>query len=126
MTADQYNQEWVGRVAVVTMTGELDMLTAPQLQQRLRAALDQNPVALVVDLSGLDFLASVGIQLLVETHNAITPQVRFAVVADGPATSRPMKLTGVTELIAVYPNRDLALSNVEAFIDPEAGTQPSL
>ena len=40
--------------------------------------------------------------LLVATHDEITPTARFGVVADGPATSRPMKIIGIDTMIALY------------------------
>jgi anti-anti-sigma factor len=82
-------------VAVVRASGAIDMLTAPELTERVRAVVAQRPTAVIVDLTDVEFLASAGMQVLVNTHNEITPAIRFAVVADGPATSRPLALDHV-------------------------------
>jgi anti-sigma B factor antagonist len=121
MGKEQFREEWVGRVAIVAMSGELDMVTAPQLDEAVQAALTEKPAALIVDLIGLTFLASAGMQLLIEICDQITPGIRFAVVADGPATSRPMKITGVTDVVDVFSTRDVALNSFSECNRPDSG-----
>jgi anti-sigma B factor antagonist len=108
-------EEWVGRVAVVAAAGELDMLTAPELRDAVQSALSKNPAGLIIDLSQVDFLGSAGMQVLMEAHNQTGgTETRFAVVADGPATSRPLKITGITDLIDLFSSLDVALENFSA------------
>lgn len=91
------------------------MLTAPQLRDAVQAALGKDPVGLVVDLTSVEFLGSAGMQVLMETHNQTdgTP-TRFAVVAEGSATSRPLKITGIADLIDLFSSLDAALDNITA------------
>jgi anti-sigma B factor antagonist len=89
-------------VAVLAVNGEVDLSTVPALEAAIDEALAQQPKALVVDLSGVDFLASAGLQTLVATHERITGGTGFAVVADGPATSRPIQLTGLDQVLSLY------------------------
>ncbi|MCX2710921.1 STAS domain-containing protein [Mycolicibacterium sp. J2] len=99
----------IGEVSVISVTGTLDMLTAPRLEAAISAASATTPQAVVVDLGAVDFLASAGMGLLVAAHGDLTPDVRFAVVADGPATSRPLKLVGITDVVDVFATLDEAL-----------------
>jgi anti-anti-sigma factor len=109
------SEKWVGRVVVVAASGELDMLTAPQLRDAVQSALGQSPAGLIVDLTAVDFLGSAGMQVLMEAHNQTNgTETRFAVVADGPATSRPLKITGIADLIDLYSTLDVALENFAA------------
>ncbi len=121
MGREQYREDWVGQVAILTMSGDLDMLTVPRLDEAVRASLAKEPSGLIVDLAELEFLASAGMQLLIGIHNEITPGVRFAVVADGPATSRVMKMTGVTDIVEVYSTRDVALTSFAECNRTESG-----
>jgi anti-sigma B factor antagonist len=108
-------ETWVDRVAVVSASGDLDMLTAPALRDAIAAALEKDPTALIVDLSAVEFLGSAGMQVLMESHNqAGTSGVQFAVVADGPATSRPLKITGIADLVALHSSLDVALEKLNA------------
>lgn len=90
------------------------MLTAPQLREAIEAALAKDPAGLIVDLSKVDFLGSAGMQVLMEAHNQTGDKVRFAVVAEGAATSRPLKITGIADLVALFSSLDAALENFAA------------
>jgi anti-sigma B factor antagonist len=102
-------ESWVERTVVVAVSGDLDMLTAPELAEAIQAASGKEPATLIVDLSRVEFLASAGINVLITVHRDIGPSARFGVVADGPATSRPLKLIGVDTVFAVYRTLDDAL-----------------
>lgn len=100
----------IDTVAVVSVCGPVDMLSAPALSDAISAALAKEPAALLVDLSQVDFLASVGMSVLIKAHEwASAVSTRCAVVADGAVTSRPMRLIGVDAILALYPTVDEAL-----------------
>lgn len=104
----------IGEVSVVSVAGTVDMLTAPQLEEAIAAAAKSSPPAMVVDLSAVEFLASAGMGVLVAAHGDLTPALRFAVVADGPATSRPLKLVGIADVVDLFATLDEALSALGA------------
>ncbi|MEN9401768.1 MAG: anti-sigma factor antagonist [Verrucomicrobiota bacterium] len=106
------SEEWMGPLVVVRAAGVLDMLTSPQLEVGIATALAKNPSAIIVDLNHVDFLASAGMGVLVAAQDKAAPAVKFAVVASGPATSRPLKMVGLAELIGLYPTLDEALAAV--------------
>lgn len=103
--------EWMGQVAVVTVWGELDLLTAPQLEEVIEAAVEREPATLIVDLLQVEFLASAGMDVLLGAHRRITPSARFGIVADGRATRRPLELLGLHHVLALYATVDDALSH---------------
>ena len=88
---------------MVTVGGDVDLATVPDFQAAITEALTQEPSALIVGLSGVDFLASAGLQTLVATHESVSDSARFGVVANGPATSRPIQLTGLDQIFSLYP-----------------------
>lgn len=102
------NEEWHGRSVVLSVSGVLDMLTAPQLEASLTGSLTRNPVSIIVDLTEVDFLASAGMGALVAARDLAGDDVRFAVVASGPATSRPLTLVGLADLLGLRPNMEEA------------------
>lgn len=95
---------------VLHVTGEIDMLTAPRVEEALMPLVRQQPSVLVVDLSGVTFLASAGLKLLVAAQQASREGTRVRVVAADQQTFRPIELTGLTEYIAVYATVAEALS----------------
>lgn len=108
------NEEWFDRTVVVAVSGVLDMLTSPQLQATISSAISKNPGAVIVDLSDVDFLASAGMGVLVAARDQADGKVGFGVVASGPATSRPLKLVGLAEVIGLYRTLEEARAALEA------------
>ena len=106
------NEGWAGRTAVISVSGVVDMLTSPQLETAIAASLEKKPAAIIVDLSDVDFLASAGMGVLVAARDRVSESAGFAVVADGPATSRPLKLVGLADVIGMYPTLDEARAAV--------------
>ncbi|MCV7061845.1 STAS domain-containing protein [Mycolicibacterium vaccae] len=114
LEVQQFSEHQIDGVIVVAATGAVDMLTAPQLQDVVSAALERKPGALIIDLTEVDFLGSAGMQVLMITRKELDGAIRFAVVADGPATSRPLKITGVADYIDLFSTLDVALQNLKA------------
>ena len=106
-------RRWIDGIVVLAVRGDLDVLTSPQLTEAITASLADDPVALIVDLSELDFLASAGMGVLIQANDAAGSARRFGVVADGPSTSRPMKLIGLDKVLSLYSTLDVALADTE-------------
>lgn len=94
---------------MLVVSGDIDMNTAPTLEAGVADVLAENPAALIVELSAVDFMGSVGLRILVEAQERIGAPARFAVVANGPATRRPIQLTGLDETLTLYPTLDEAV-----------------
>ncbi|QUQ66689.1 STAS domain-containing protein [Kutzneria sp. CA-103260] len=96
-------------MVVASVSGELDMLTAPRLRAVVTAELAGCAV-LVIDLSGVSFLGSAGLAVLVEAaHEAERQQVELRVVATGRTVRRPLEITGLNEVLTTFPSRDDAV-----------------
>jgi len=95
---------------VLVVVGDIDALTAPEVAKAVDDALGKQPAVLIVDLSNVDFLASAGLAVLVETHRKAGDSTRFRVVATRPSTRRPLEITGLTDELAVFASRDDALA----------------
>ena len=100
----QHTQQ--GDVAIVSVTGDVDALTAPELTETVRGLLGSSPTAVIVDFSDVVFLASAGMSALVEIQELLGPKAKLVVVADGSATSRPIKLVGIDKIVELHPTLD--------------------
>lgn len=96
-------------VAVLSIGGEIDLVTAPSFAAAIDSVLADDPPGFIIDLSEVTFLASAGLQLLVATQERIGDSAEFAVVAEGPATSRPIQLTNLDKTFALYSDLDDAV-----------------
>lgn len=95
---------------VLTVAGEVDLATAPALESSIEAILNGKPAALIIDLSAVSFLASAGMAVLVATHQRAGESTAIAVVADGPATSRQLRMTNLDQVFAVHSTLEAALA----------------
>jgi len=99
-------------IVVLSIGGEIDLVTAPALEEAIGGVLVDNPQALIIDLSAVEFLGSVGLKILAATYEKLGDSAQFGVVARGPATRRPIHLTGLDKTFPLYPTLDDALTGV--------------
>jgi anti-sigma B factor antagonist len=110
--AMQLRTSWTDEVAVLSVRGVVDVLTAPLLAEAVDEVLLRKPAGIVVDMSAVEFLASAGMMVLVSVRSRLEIGQGLVVVADGPATSRPMKLIGIDSIIGMHRTLDDALLDV--------------
>jgi anti-anti-sigma factor len=102
-------------VCLVRVAGELDIATASPLVGFLRDNTVRNPAHLVLDLSGIRFLASSGVgAILSAMHNAdgIRGQLHLIGVTDNPAVARVLDLAGVRPLLDIHDNLGHLLAHI--------------
>ncbi|MGN2636702.1 STAS domain-containing protein [Nocardia takedensis] len=97
----------VGSTAVLTVNGEVDVASAPQLQSAIEEALKAQPPVLVVDLSGVGFFGSAGLSVLLVASEA-APAGGLRVVASDQVR-RPIEVTGLDKLLALFDDVDRAV-----------------
>ena len=68
----------LGRLA--RLSGELDLAQAHALRDRLLAAVENQDLGLVIDLSDATYVDSAGVNLLFELAERLAPPAAFAVV----------------------------------------------
>lgn len=100
---------------LLAVAGEVDTLTAPDLETGLNTALDaagDEPAAgVVVDLSAVTFLASSGLAVLIRGANrATTRGRRLHLVAVTRTVTRPLQVTGADALFDNHIDVDSALA----------------
>ncbi len=84
-----------GRTAVVSVSGELDLASGPELELALDG-ISGSPV--VIDLRRLEFMDSTGLSIIVKAHQRLEGEGRELGLVRGPAqVQRLFDLTGVAE-----------------------------
>ena len=107
-TVDTVERE--GRT-VVTAAGELDAHSAPLLQGSLDPLTQSPGIALVVDLSGVGFIDSTGLGVLVTTLKHVREAGgSLDVVVHAPRVLKVFALTGLDVVIPLHESLDQALA----------------
>ena len=88
------NLAQVGRTAVITLTGELDTLTAPAFLTEIERAAGTDLDRLVLDMSRLTYLSSAGLRGLVFARQKMADGVRIVLVNANDSIQRTIVLVG--------------------------------
>lgn len=97
---------------VLSVAGDVDLSTSVKLEAAIDEVLSKRPSIFIVDLSEVEFLASVGLRLLTAAHEMAEIPGRFGVVADNPATRRPIQVTDLDKVFALFPTVDSAMRSL--------------
>ncbi len=96
--------------AVITVRGEVDMSTAPELQGTLSRLLDEGRTNIVVDLEGVEFLDSTGLGVMVGAHKRLLRSgERLALVCTQRSIRRVLDITGLAGVFSVHDSLDTAV-----------------
>lgn len=91
-----------GDHAIVTATGELDLYTAPRLQQALAGLLRERIDHIVVDLSGVEFCDSTGMNVLLSAMKRLEERGgTLQLAAPRTAVRRILQVTGLDTVFTV-------------------------
>ena len=94
-----------GDCAVLQVTGEVDVYTAPMLRERIRELAAMGAVHLIADLGQVDFLDSTGLGVLVGGLKRLREDGgSLALVISTPRILRVFQITGLTKAFAVWPS----------------------
>jgi anti-anti-sigma factor len=108
-----------GRLALVSVSGELDLHVQPELRDALAAAAELGCEAVVVDLSGVSFMDSTVCGILVgEARRLRREESELVLVSNGNRASRVLEVAGIDRVIAVYPTLHGAFQ--ELLLEPVA------
>lgn len=80
----------------IVLKGELDLATAGQVEEALAGAETGDATAIVLDLSGLTFMDSTGVRLMLSAHARSRSHCNRLSLVRGPASvQRVFELCGV-------------------------------
>lgn len=86
----------------VVVTGELDLLTSPQLQETLAGLIaDKASGRVVADLTGVTFFDSSALNVVLQAQRQAAEKSVELEVVPSPQVSRVIELTGVAEHLSV-------------------------
>lgn len=102
----QVNEEGI---CVVTVRGELDVHTAPQLSEALTVAGGSGS-AVIVDCSGVPFMDSTGLSVFVAARNRMDEVgSSLGIVVTEPAVRKVFTITGLDSVMAIHESLEAAL-----------------
>jgi anti-sigma B factor antagonist len=99
----------VGRRAVLSVSGEIDMASAPLLAAAVDGVLSDGALELWIDLSSTGFMDSSGLHVLVDARRRLRAlNRRFAVICPRGGVRRLFEIAGMIDFLPVYDDRSAA------------------
>ena len=100
-------------VGLVTLSGEVDIYTAPRLKERMLELFDGGVRDMVIDLSGVTFIDSTALGVLIGGVRRVNDGggVMALVVATRPV-ERILTVTGLDQVFTIHQTRDEALADL--------------
>ncbi len=99
----------IGDAAVLEVEGEIDVATAPQFGDRLRALEADGSGTVVVDLSKVSFLDSTALGVLVASFKRLRDGGgNLRIVAQEPRILRVFEITDLHRVLSIYPTSEAA------------------
>jgi len=99
----------------ITLAGRLDSAGAQQIDLRFTGLTTTRPALVVVDLSQVSFLASIGIRTLVASAKALARRGgRMVLASPQPPVEQVLKLAGIDTFIAIHADLGGACADLKA------------
>jgi anti-sigma B factor antagonist len=93
----------IGDCAILQVTGEVDVYTAPMLREQIRELAAKGTVHLIADLDRVDFLDSTGLGALIGGLRRLREAGgSLALVISTPRILRIFQITGLTMALAAH------------------------
>ena len=96
----------------LALTGELDLATAPRVEEELEQAERARPGRIVLDLRGLTFIDSSGLRVIVAADARARAEGRRLTLVQGPeAVRRVFEITGLAGRLDIVDDDDPPLAS---------------
>jgi len=90
-------------IRLIQLDGVLDMNGTYSIEVQFVRACEGDRVRVIVDLSKVEYISSVGIPMLVNTAKSVTARGgKMALLNPQNAVAEVLELTGISEVIPVY------------------------
>jgi anti-sigma B factor antagonist len=106
---------------VISLTGEVDLYTAPEFKQQLLEVIGQGGKQVIVDFSNTTFIDSTTLGVLVGGVKRLrTNEGQLSLVCSDRNITKIFEITGLDRVFTIYPTRAEAVSKVKSADKPPA------
>ncbi len=89
-----------GTALTLALQGRLDTVTSPELEAELKNSLD-GVDSLVLDLSGLEYISSAGLRVLLSAHKTMSVRSGMKVTNAGEIVREVFEVTGFSDILNI-------------------------
>ena len=89
-----------GTSLTIALEGRLDTITAPELEKELQAALGDAD-ELTLDFSGLEYISSAGLRVLLSAHKVMSRKGGMKVTHANEIVKEVFEVTGFADIFSI-------------------------
>ena len=109
MIAHAIRSERLGEdIFVVSLAGEHDLYTAPEVEEELHSVIVAGAKTTVVDLTQTTFLDSTMLHVLLRARNELRDRGQLLLVTNDMTVKRVFEIAGIDRFFDFYPSRRAA------------------
>jgi anti-anti-sigma factor len=109
----QIGEERLGEALVIAPAGRLDSVSSSELERLVVSRIDGGERRLVVDLSGVEYISSAGLRVLLMAAKRLKePPGSLVLCGMGPSVRTVLELAGFLPIFTVLPGREEALARI--------------
>lgn len=107
----QIKTQTLEEATLLEVAGELEIYTAPRLQEQIEAQLSQGQKTLIVNLEQVEFIDSTGLAVLNAARVRLRDRGgRLLLVCNKERVLRPFEISGLAQLFSIYPTLEAVLA----------------
>ena len=111
----EIDEEQAGETLVIAPCGRVDSVSSDELERRVVFWLDGGTRRVVIDLSGVGYISSAGLRvLLLAAKRLKPPQGALVLCGLGPSVKTVLELAGLASLFTIEPGREQALARASS------------
>jgi anti-sigma B factor antagonist len=100
---------------VISVRGEIHVTTAPRFAEHLNAAIESGHTAIVLDMTGVEFIDSTGLSVLLNGLRQVGQRRgKLALVCTNPTVLRLFQITNLDSTFDIFGDRQQAIAHVTA------------
>lgn len=104
-----------GKVKIVELRGRLDASSSPLVEKQIQAILDRGEQHLVLDLSELTYISSLGLRVFIAAAKSIQRvNGKLALAGLNDHIYEVFKIAHFTSIFSIFPTRDEAVAHCAA------------
>ncbi len=113
-------QELDGGIRLIKLIGALDMTGTYSIEIEFVRQCAGDNVRVLVDLSKVNYLSSIGIPMLINTAKSVTSRGgKFALLNPQQNVAEVLDIVGIREIIPIFTDLESARAGLDSDIDSE-------
>lgn len=106
----EIKEESLGKVTIVALRGRLDASFSPAVEKQLQALMDRGEHRLVLDLSELTYISSLGLRVFIAVAKGVQKvNGKLALAGLNDHIYEIFKIAHFTSIFSIYPSREEAI-----------------